>query len=468
MRRLGGRLRGDTGQGTLEYVGVAVLMAVVFAVIGGSALGLDTKMAQALGRAICTITNGDCSATQATDLETRLPDCEVYSEDYAVQGEVTVFSVNLGGNGKLALREVIGADGSKTYLVDQQIGGDLGAHVMVGEEGKFGLGEGLGAQAKAGLTGKGSRTFAFDDEKDARAFIEASATEIGKQGLEHSLPPGIGALAKWGADKLTGTSYHEPEQGPQEYFFEGGAKISGSADAEAGLEAGVGAEGSQVLGVKVTKGQDGAPDRQTVYVKGNSKLNGELGILGQGPSGAFEGESVVGITFENGSPMEASVEVAGKVVSSLLGKGDLGELPLGRNLPTGSGTLGVEAGGTQQGKVALTLDLMQPDNRRAFADLMSSVGLPVLPDDGTPGYQDPASAALALGDRFRQGGPAEGASVTAQAYEGAEGKFQVGFFAGDLLTFGAGGEVSTSNSTATTSLYYDPARGMVPWRRCGG
>ncbi|GAB3592206.1 hypothetical protein GCM10027446_12390 [Angustibacter peucedani] len=473
MRIIRRRLRGDQGQGTLEYVGVAVLMGLVFAVMGGSALGLDTKMVQAVNTVICKVTNGSCAGNGPTDLEAKLPDCEVYSEDYAVKGEITVFSVNLGANGKLALREVIGADGKKTYLVDQQVGADVGAHIMFGEEGKFGLGEGLGAQVKAGLTGKGSRTFAFDNEKDARAFIEASAAEVGKQGVKASLPPGVGDIAKWGLDKITGTEYKEPKEGPKEYFFEGGTKISGSANAEAGIEAGVGAEGAELLGVKVTKGETAAdgstkPDRYTVYVKGNSKLNGELGILGVGPTGELEGESVIGISYENGQPVEMSLETAGKVKSSLLGKGDLGDIPLGKNLPKASGSLGVDVAGTEQGKVALTLDLTNSDNKRAVADVLNSVGIPVMTADGTPGYQDPATATQALVDRFKNAGPAGGASITAQKYEGSDGKFQVGFFGGDLLTFGAGGEVSTSNQSAVTSLYYDPAKGMVPWRRCGG
>ncbi len=474
MRVLGGRLRGDQGQGTLEYVGVAVLLGIVLAALGAAALGVDTKMVQAVHTVICKVTAGECSGgPAAVDLEATLPDCEVYSEDYAVQGEVTVFSVNLGGNGKLALREVIGADGTKTYLVDQQAGADVGAHIMFGEKGQFGLGEGLAAEVKAGLTGKASRTFAFASEQDARDFIEASAAEIGKQGVKASLPPGIGDVAKWGLDKLTGTHYKEPASGPTEYFFEGGQKISAGADAAAGIEAGVGAEAAQVLGVKVTKGaksSDGsaAPDRYTVYLKGNGKLNGELGVLGQGPGGTFDGETVVGISYENGTPVEMSIESAGKVKSALLGKGSTGDIPLGNKLPSGSGSLGVDAGATQQGKVALTLDLKNADNRRAAADLMNSVGIPVMSADGSPGYQDPASAAAALVDRFRTAGPAGGASITAQRYDGAEAAFQVGFFAGDLLTFGAGGEVSTSSSTATTSLYYDPSQGMVPWRRCGG
>ncbi len=473
MRELGGRLRGDRGQGTLEYVGVAVVIGLVFAVIGGSALGLDTKMVAAVDRVICKITLGDCAASTGPDLEAALPSCEVYSESYALKGEVTVFSVNLGANGKLALREVVGADGKKAYLVDQQVGADVGAQVMFGEQGKFGLGEGLSAQLKAGLTGTGSRTFAFDNEKDARAFIEASATEVGKQGVKSALPPGVGDLAKWGLDKLTGTKYTEPKAGPTEYFFEGGMKLSGSANAEAGVEAGVGAEGADVLGVKVTKGAkaaDGsaAADRYTVYVKGNGKLNAELGILGQGLGGEVEGETVVGISYENGQPVEMSLESAGKVRNALLGEGDLGKLPLGKNVPAAAGSLGVDGGGFTQGKVALTMDLTNADNRRAAADVLNSVGIPMMSGDGTPGYQDPVTAVQALADRFATAGPAGGASITAQQYEGADGKVGVGFFAGDLLTFGAGGELSTSSQSATTSLYYDPAKGMVPWRRCGG
>src|SRR4051794_3885862 len=69
VRASGGRLSGDRGQGTLEYVGVAVLMGLVLAVVGGSALGLDTKMVQAVNTVICKITNGSCAGGTTTDLE---------------------------------------------------------------------------------------------------------------------------------------------------------------------------------------------------------------------------------------------------------------------------------------------------------------------------------------------------------------------------------------------------------------
>ncbi|HET8615207.1 MAG TPA: hypothetical protein VFL94_06750 [Actinomycetales bacterium] len=466
MRRVPSAARDDRGQVSSEYLGVIAVVTVVVMTIATLSTGFGQQIGQGIAAAICRITGGSCSV-QPVDLEATLPDCEIYSEDYDVKADVTVFSVNLGGNGKLALRKVVDAQGETKYLVDQQVGANLGAHVMFGEEGKFGLGEGLAAQVKGGLTGTGSRTYQFDNEKDARDFIAASAMEPGKQIVAHSVPL-FGGLVKKGLDKITGTEYSTPASGVKEYYIEAGTSYDASASASAGIEAEVGTTGMQVLGVKVEPGHGKTQDKQTVYIKANRDLMGSLGILGQGPSGELKGEGVIGITLQGGRAVEASIEVAGTVKSSLLSGSDTGDIPLGNGLPKGSGTIGLEGGGTAQGKVTLTLDLTVPQNRTAFADALNSVGLPVMPDAGTPGYQDPVTATAALVDRFTTAGPAGGASLTAQAYEGSEASFTVGFFAGDLITFGAGGEVGTSASTATTSLYYDPARGMVPWKRCGG
>ncbi len=456
----------DRGQVASEYLGVIVVVVAIVLVLVTVSTGFGRQVGQGVLAAICRITGGSCS-TEPVDLEARLPDCEVYSEDYTVKGEATVFSVNLGANGKLALRKVIDAAGATTFLVDQQVGADLGAHIMFGEEGKFGIGEGLAAEAKAGLTGSGSRTYAFDSEQAARDFMLASAEEPGKQAVKSAVPVG-GGLVKWGLDKITGTKYEPPAAGVKEYLVETGTKYSAGASAEAGIGgAEVGAEGLQVLGVKVEPGSGGTPDKQTIYVKANQALLGSLEILSQGPSGKLEGEGVVGITLQDGRAVAASVDVAGQVKSSFLAGSDTGDIPLGKSLPKGSGSLGVSSAATKQGKVSLNLDLTDPANRTAFADALNSVGLPVMPHAGTPGYQDPVRAGAALVDRFRSSGPAGGASLTAQAYDGSESSFEVGFFAGDLLTFGAGGEVGTSSKALTTSLYYDPSRGMVPWKRCG-
>lgn len=455
----------DRGQVASEYLGVIVVVVAMVVVLVTLSTGFGRQVGQGVLEAICRITGGSCS-TEPVDLEAKLPDCEVYSEDYTLKGEATVFSVNLGANGKLALRKVIDAAGETSFLVDQQVGADLGAHIMFGEEGKFGIGEGLAAEAKAGLTGSGSRTYAFDSEKAARDFMLASAEEPGKQAVKAATPVG-GGVVKWGLDKITGTKYEPPAAGVKEYFVEAGTKYSAGASADAGIEGEVGASGLQVLGVKVEPGQGKDPAKQTIYVKANGTLLGSLGILAQGPGGELEGEGVVGLTLQDGRAVAASVEVAGQVKSSFLAGSDTGDIPLGKSLPKGSGSLGVSSAATQQGKVSLNLDLTDPANRTVFADALNSVGMPVMPDAGTPGYQDPVTAAAALADRFRSSGPAGGASLTAQAYDGSESSFEVGFFAGDLLTFGAGGEVGTSSKVLTTSLYYDPSRGMVPWKRCG-
>lgn len=255
--------------------------------------------------------------------------------------------------------------------------------------------------------------------------------------------------------------------GPVAYYGEVGATVTVGAEGSVPV-GGAGIEGAQaqVLGVKHEPGTGGESGKTTFYYKGTRELAGQLQVLGQGPDGALKGEVVVALTMQDGEPVSAKIEAAGKVRAGFFAQGEM-DVPLGGKLPkAGSAALGVDSGNFVQGKVALEMDLTNQANLDALADVTQSVGMPLLADHGTPGYQDPAEAVSGLRDRFTDGGPVEGATLTGQVFEGSESKFEVGFFAGELLTFGAGGHLATSSTEATDAFYYAPGTGFVQWQGC--
>lgn len=461
------RRRPESGAGALEYIGtIAVAAFLVVALV--LAIGPGDRIVNAVRAAVCEITGGEnCAAIATADLTEHLPSCEVFTEGYDLHGEVTVFSANAGANGSLTLKKAVAPDGTERWLVQESAGVQLGAHGMIGQEGKFGVGESLSAEAKATLTADGGRTFAFGSEEVAREYMDAVIQQGGKE-IAAAVSPLPRIVDMWAADTLTGTSYESPGD-PMAYYGEVGTAVTVGAEGSVPV-GGASVEGSQtqVLGVKYEPGQGGDSPKTTFYYKGTQELAGQLQILGQGPNGAAQGEIVVAVTMQEGEPVSAKIEAAGKVRGGFFASGAR-EVPLGGKLPkTGSAALGVDSGNFVQGKVALEMDLTNPDSLDALADVTDSVGMPILPGYGTPGYQDPAEAVSGLRDRFTEGGPAEGATLTGQVFEGSEGQFEVGFFAGEVLTFGAGGHVATSSAEATDAFYYAPGAGFVQWQGCDG
>lgn len=459
------RRRPESGAGALEYIGTIAVAAILVVAVALS-VGSGDRVLNAVKVAVCEILGGEDCGAQTTDITEALPTCEVYTEGYKLHGEATAFSINLGANASLTLKQDVAPDGTERWLVQESGGAELGVHAMFGQEGKFGVGEGLSAEAKAKLTASGGRTFAFDSETEARDYMEAAVQQAGKEAAAAGSPLPRG-VDMWIADKVTGTSYEQPGE-PLAYYGEVGSQVTGGAGAAApGAGANVEAGRTNVLGVKHEPATDGKGPRTTFYYKGSQELAGQLQVVGQGPDGSLRGEVVVAVTMEDGQPGSAKIEASGKVRAGFFAEGNM-NVPLGGNLPSGSAALGVDGGDFVQGRVALEMDLTNPDNLDALADVTQSTGMPILPENGTPGYQDPGESMAGLRDRFAEAGPAGGATMTGQVFDGSEGKFEVGFFAGDLIAFGAGGHVGTSTTRATDAFYYAPGTGFVQWQGCDG
>lgn len=452
-----GRERGTTAA---EYVGISLLVGVVIAAI--VVVVSPGSITPQIQRAWCAVTGGGCTAAPTPNIDAALPDCETTNTAYKGEVEGSAFSVNLGADGTATVAQVRTADGDTKYTVTFAGGGKAGAHVMFGAEGEFGLGEGLSASAKAAFTAQGGVTFEFDSREAADQFVRDTAVELAKQAAAASFGP-AGSILKGGIDWVTGSSYDPPP--PAAYYIELGQKGSAEAGASLGLSAKVGADASRALGVKVTPAKSpGDSPTYTYYFKGTDSLTGELGLGGSGKA-----ESQVAISVKDGVPQSASITVAGQLTASVLGGGKAGNgIPLGKGL-TAVPKVGITPAGIVKGKATLTMDLTNPDNLDAVADVLNSTGVRVLPRHGTGTDPAPADAVGALVERFTEAGPLGGASFTAQQFEGESGEVGVGLWAGDLLAFGAGGKVSVTDLKATNASYYDPAVGdMVLWRRCGG
>lgn len=451
-----GRERGATAA---EYVGIALLVGVVIAAtVVVVSPGSVTPQIQ---RAWCAITGGGCGSSPTPNIDASLPECETTNTAYRGEVEGSAFSVNLGLDGTATLAQVRTADGDTKYTVSFAGGGKAGVHVMFGEKGEFGLGEGLSASAKAALTAQGGVTFEFDTKEQADRFVRETAKEVARRSAAAAAGP-AGPLVAKGLEWVSGSSYDPPA--PSSYYIELGQKGSADAGASVGLSAKVGVEASQALGVKVTPGKnEGDSPSYTYYFKGTGSLTGELGL-----GGNAKAETQVAITVKDGVATTARIEAAGTMKASLLGGG-----PVGGGIPLGPGRgttkVGITPSMVDKGKLTLQMDLTNPDNLNAVADVLNATGIPVLPGAGTGTSPGAAQAMGRFIDRFAEAGPQGGATITAQKFEGEAGELGAGLWAGDLLAFGAGGKVTVTDLTATDAAYYDPAvGGMVLWRRCGG
>ena len=438
----------ERGASGLEYAGILLIAAIVVGVV--TAVVLASGVAPKAQAAFCSIVQMECGGDEdEVAIDMLLPPCEVNSTSITAGAEATVFSVNVGAEGTGILAEVRNTDGSTTWDLTISGGGSLGAHVMAGVEAEAAGAGGVGksAEIRAAVAAHGGVTYTFATEQEARDAIAGFAGEAAK-GVGSVIVSGPTApITKWTLDQIFGT-YTPPAA--SSYWIEGGLQASGSASASLGLELEVAMAASNGIGLLVTPGRGGESNSYTVYHRGTA----ELGVqFGAGVEGGVE--SVVGVTYRDGVPVEASIQVAGDVSAGLFATGtvDLADLA----------GVGAE---TTAGTAMLTLDLTNRANHDALANALQSVGMPVL-GEGIPGYESPPEAFAALTDRFASGGPRQGATVTTQTFDGGTFSADAGVWGGKGLTFGGGAAAGVDTLSSTGAWVYDPdVGGMVQWMRC--
>jgi hypothetical protein len=126
-------MRGQRGQGTVEYVGIIFVVAVLVALGASTAPGAGpaevwSAVRRELHRALCIVTGGDCEQDRAP--------CPVASKSDSTEWSVSILVVK-GGQEKTVLRE-LRSDGTVAVTVtNAKLGGlDTG----LGIEGHLSLG----------------------------------------------------------------------------------------------------------------------------------------------------------------------------------------------------------------------------------------------------------------------------------------------------------------------------------------
>lgn len=154
----------EHGQGTVEWVGLLTVVAVLLA--AGAALaqaaGLGATVSRQLARAYCVVRGGDCERDREP--------CVVRSYRSSSGLAVRLLVVTLGGDRKALVERL--SDG--TTRITRLDGARLGGTVGVGGSLRAGrLGVGAELTASAAMRPQGSRTWVLRSDDEARRLVAA-------------------------------------------------------------------------------------------------------------------------------------------------------------------------------------------------------------------------------------------------------------------------------------------------------
>jgi hypothetical protein len=394
------RLSGDSGSGTLEYVGVATLVGAVLAAL--LVLPLAPNLSEAVRQVICKITQGDCGYAR--------PDvrCTLATRDRTVGASATAFFVKVGHDDKYVVT-TFGDGTAEVALADSYQAGVSGT---AGEKVDLAA---LSEQLKAKGYAEGSllavggyqTVYKFDSAADAEAWVDRNR-DVLSHVTNAALGP-AGDLMDQGLNWLsrtTGIGDQDDARAPNATVIDLGVQGAGGAGYGASTLAGVDAEakatvkGSLRLNDDGTQAFTGSFEAEGSGTGSLAFISGKLGLAGKG---AYT------VSFD-----EAGNPTALTVVGEYGGTGGLGSLKSG--LPVGGGgKINYGGNGDTGSKVnhSYTLNLENPANRAAFDQAFVTAGPVVLPRP-TTGYlpapgggllPDPAELAGQLGplvDRMGQ------------------------------------------------------------------
>jgi Flp pilus assembly pilin Flp len=463
------RTRGQRGAAAIEYAGIVAVVAALIVTMVVAAPGLGDKLTGGIQTAICRILGGSCPGSGTDRFKPNGP-CTTATSSKSGDAGVTVFSVHVGGN--LNYTRAKRSDG--TVAITLKGGGNAGADFKLGGSadvdaaGGLKLREGAGGSLQALLTGNAANTYVFADDEEANKFVdhlERSALDtlnpLKNPLIALSPAAGIanGISGLFGGPHIGGGDFQLPPS--EETFVEVGDEVSVKGSLGDGVgSVGGGLKASSVVGAKVNH----RTGDKTIYLKVNGTADGTAGILfGPGAGGAAEAGGLIAVTIDkNGNATNLRVQSEGQLRGGVNVAGGVDNLD---QLIKGIKGAGVSAGDQSGSKYQLTadLDLTNPANAQAAADLLSSIGQGALLGGGPIGAVNPDSlqAARDLYQRFDQDG-----KIAFLTYDTSQQNYGFDLSGGEGIKFGVNGGLEFSQGNLHDAYYHIPGVGFVPLPDC--
>lgn len=167
----------ESGQGTIEYLGVAVLIAVLIASLAVAPVA--PKLGTAIKDTVCKVAQpvlgGSCDSSEEKEPtpEDYMMECPVLTETNRHGSEVDVMFFTLGSGVTMKVTEM--SDGS----AEVQLIGDITAGAnLEAAKAKFGDWVKLNAGVGVDITGSMGDTWTFDNVEDAKSFAQANQDRV--------------------------------------------------------------------------------------------------------------------------------------------------------------------------------------------------------------------------------------------------------------------------------------------------
>lgn len=376
--------RGERGSGSLEFVGVVILAAVLVAAAVGATATSSPAARDKIWATICQITGGECTPADAPSNEDFKPDdCEIYSAEERLNATVDIAIVRLSGGA--ALQRVEKSNGEvEITVLDEGRGGVAGG---VGGHGKIRFGEttlGVDAEVEAAATVglQGGQTYVFDSHEEADAFQSYLRREKAEDIVGSGVPlvGTLNGVVEWATGEEPPTN-----SGVQKTFVRFDEHASVSLGGSLGLGAGgsLELEGMVALGMEHDRGEDAddpGDDKQTMYFQVDWGGEANIGLpMVKGADFAKSGSGIIKVTTSNDGQGDQV-----QIISRDAGGFEIGmqadehsTAPVGSDrAPSGLESFGIDfkAGTGGSTVVTQTLALDSPESKQAFLDWMTSGG----------------------------------------------------------------------------------------------
>ena len=421
----------DEGQTSLEWLGIAVAVALLVGGLAAFAPGLGVSVADGIHQVICRILGGDCSGDAEEDV------CTVRIETNSIHGGVTVLSVNP----ELTLLEQLRVNSDGTAVVILSATGGLGAEFVLGVTGEVGeIDAGTGAGLEVGGEGRVAGIFEFETEEEAREFISDVNTTAAAAAGGGILGPLGSAVAGWIASELTDLDVPTPS----------GVMVLGGVGAEANGTAGIAdiEGGSTTAAGFIYHPENG---HTTLILSLEPSIGGEISPA---ISAGVDAEHQLRVELDaDGNPVAAEIRstvngdvggLTGAVAQTVLGDDAI-------VTQVGQALIGMEQSATGQVRLIARLDLDDPVLGQQASELIDAL------------LDGDLSGTLAAGaDVVEQ--VVDRTEVTVDVYVGEEDALPLEIEAGKGIAVGVEFEISDAEADLVGSFIRRPGGGVE--QRC--